>query len=823
MRKKQFGFLRWHFTVVSKEVLKAWLNYLVFNFYFFSVGTLLKTLFDPWKRQVIQKEGLGFSSGEWFTVLTFNLISRFIGAFVRLIFIFFALVFEVLILAVGLVLFLVSFLTPIISLPTYLSQAKNRKWQDLITKAKDKPLLYCIEFLKSKRGIFLFSRLGISPKQITELLLKNSSPQSDLSFKSEFFISANVSETFLNLCRTWTPMMSIISRLNLDESDLKLVLAWFDRDEEERIKKARFWDKENLLRKPSFGADWTFGYTVNLDHFSIDYSRKQSFASHLVGRKEQVERMETILCRSSQGNVILVGEEGVGKKTVVYQLSQSIREGKVYPALKHKRVLEVDVNKVVGESKNLIEAQNQFSGILAEAACAGNIILVLPNFDRLVTSAEGRVDLSPVLDRFLNSNKLQVIGITTPDLYQKYIYPVQTIAKLFEKVEVKPPDKQQAINILEKFVDGFEKGKKVLITFQAIKEAVQKSDLYISEIPFPEKAIDLLDETVVAVMQKGGQIVSSVDIDEVLSLKTNVPVGEISADEKDKLLKLEEIIHKRLIDQEEAVSDLANAFRRARLRLGKSSRPSGVFLFLGPTGVGKTQTAKVLSEAYFGSENRLVRIDMSQFQDEGASVRLLGDYTRNEPGIMIKMLRQNPFCVLLLDEIEKASAQVLNLFLTAFDEGYITDNFGKRVLLSEMIIICTSNAGSEFIRQKVGEGVKIGDLKKELIDRLLKGAIFSPEFVNRFDSVVVYKPLSREHLVQIARLMLEDLNKRLKEREVSIKITDQLLDQVASLGFDPAFGARPMRRLIQDKIESPLAEKLLRGKVKKGEEMEIII
>lgn len=809
-------FLTWHFSVVPREFIIGWKNLLVFNFHFFSTKILLRTLFAPWKRKTIEKTTTGFNLNEWFTVFTFNLISRVVGAIVRLCLISWSLLAEISIVIFGLLVFPLIVLFPILSLPTYFIAEKRRHWQKLVGKAQTEPQTFVEEFLESPRGVFLFRRLGVETKTVLEIVVRESQSGGKLS-SEPFPQSADVSDTFLRLMEKWLPLNKTISGLNLKVDDVRSVLQWFDRDEEKRQKAARFWNKEILLRQPALATDWSYGYTVNLDQNATDLMRQQPFASHLVGRDREVERIETILCRNGQNNVLLIGQEGVGKRTVVFQLAREILEGKVYPPLKQKKVLELNVGKVIGEGKTAVQAQNLFEDILREASSAGNIILVIPRIDRFLASDNERIDLSEVLARVANTCRIQIIGITTPDLYHKYLYTNSTVGKFFEVVEISPPDKEQAIEIAENFVSQFEKGRKVLVTFQAIKEAVEKSDRYITEIPFPEKALDLLDETVVSVANKGGQLITAKEVDEILSLKTKVPVGEISKEEKDKLVNLEEIIHHRLVDQEEAVVSLANAFRRSRLDLESRKKPAGVFLFLGPTGVGKTETAKALAEAYFGSEERLSRLDMNEFQDSAANIRLLGSFEKNEPGILTKLLRDNPFCVLLLDEVEKASKEVLNLLLTAFDEGYLMDNFGKKLSLKEIIIICTSNAGSEFIRGKVNAGVKVADFKTELLDYLLKGNIFSPELLNRFDDVIVYKPLEFEHLKEIARLMLLALNRKLAEKEVQLKITDQLLEEIARQGNDPVFGARPMRRLIQDKIMSPLAAKILRGEMEKGE------
>lgn len=809
-------FLTWHFLVVPKEFAAGWKNLLAFNFHFFSTKILLRTLFAPWKRKTIEKTGSGFNLNEWFTVITFNLISRIVGAIVRLCLIFWSILAEISIFVFGLLAFPLIVLLPILSLPTFFIAEKRGRWQKLVGKAQTEPLAFVGEFLKSPRGSFVFRRLGIGTEKIVEMVAQECQSGGKLLF--EFSSQpTDVSDTFLQLAENWSPLNKTILSLGLKLDDVRAVLQWFDRDEEKRGKAARFWDKERLLRQPALATDWSYGYTVNLDQNATDMTQEQPFASHLVGRDKEVERIETLLCRSSQNNVLLIGQEGVGKRTVVFQLAQKILEGRVYPPLKNKRVLELNVNRVIGEGKTPIDAQNLFEDILQEAIAAGNIILVIPRIDRFLASDNERVDLSAVLGRVSASSRMQIIGITTPDLYHKYLYSNSTVGKLFEVVEIAPPGKEQATEIAENFVSQFEKGRKVLVTFQAIREAVEKSDRYITEIPFPEKALDLLDETIVAAENKGGEIVTAKEVDETLSLKTKVPVGEISKEEKDKLVNLEEIIHRRLVDQEQAVTGLANAFRRTRMDLESRKKPAGVFLFLGPTGVGKTETAKALAAAYFGSEERLVRLDMGEFQDSTANIRLLGSFEKNEPGILTKLLRDNPFCVLLLDEIEKASKEVCNLLLTAFDEGYLADNFGKKLSLKEIIIICTSNAGSEFIRSKINSGAKVEDFKTELLDYLLKESIFSPELLNRFDDVVVYKPLEFEQLKEIARLMLLGLNRKLAEKEVQLKITDQLLEEIARQGYDPVFGARPMRRLIADKIQAPLAQKLLRGEVEKGE------
>jgi len=464
--------------------------------------------------------------------------------------------------------------------------------------------------------------------------------------------------------------------------------------------------------------------------------------------------------------------------------------------------------------------------------------------------------LTPALTRAMSETNLPIIGLTSPDKFQKFIFSNQKILEYFEKIEVSVPGKVEAMEILEDIAPYFERKTGVVATFPALKEIVNQSDRWVTEIPFPEKAIELLDDCLVYAqglpvrhpeLVSGSRFLQPEHVRQVLAEKTKIPLQELSAGEKEVIAGMEEILHKRVIGQDHAIADIAKALRRRKAGVGAGKRPIGAFLFLGPTGVGKTETAKALAEALFGSEKKMIRLDMAQFQARGAIDRLIGSFARNEPGILTSAVRQNPYSVLLLDEIEKASREVQNLFLTAIDEGYLTDTFGHVVNLENLLIIGTSNAGAEFIRQKIvssrhpelGSGsieveipkrvrndsraVNYQKLSDQLTDFVLREGLFSPEFINRFDALVVYDPLDHNELVQIARLQLELLNKRLAEKKISVEITDDLLDKIARLGYDPTFGARPMKRVIADKVEDVIAKKILAGEIKKGEKIRIEI
>lgn len=745
-----FNFLFWHYIRASKFILKAWFNFIAFAFHLFSVRFLLKTLFSPWRRVEIVSQTSGFSLERFFHQLTFNLISRSIGFLVRTILIIFGLLLAIFIFILGLFVLIGWQLVPFASWPLFLlTRPKIKTDQDS---------------LKGEAKEFVFQRLGVK----TEAELKK--------FSSE---------------------------------DIQATLKWYLEIKAIKDKKARFWEKENLFKLPSIGSDLAFGYTPQLDKYCQDLSFPPSFSHQLVGRKKEIKQIEAVLLRAAQNNVLLIGEPGVGKHTILLGLAKAIKEKKVNPALFFKRILLLDMNLILGKSPLTTEVKAKFQDLLKEAQAAGNIILAIDQIEKYI-SPQLIIDLTPVLIQMAKNTKIQIIGVTTPDNFERFIFPNEQIIKYFEKVEVYPPSKAEALEILEKILPDFEKGKEVITTFQALKEIIDQSDKLITHIPFPEKAIDLLDQLITEAHSLGKKVITEKDVDDLISQKVKIPVGSLSKDEAAKLKNLDTILHQRIVNQKEAVKALTMAMQRARLELGESEKPIGTFLFLGPTGVGKTETAKALAEAYFGSEKQMTRFDMSQpFKLE----------------LLIKEARERPFGILLLDEFEKASREVLNLFLTVFDEGYIKDTRGKIVSFKNMIIICTSNAGAEFIRGMIKNQPKISteQFQAQIIEYVLQQHIFSPEMVNRFDGVIVFKPLEKNHVEQIAKMMVDKLAKRLFKKGIVLTSEPQVYQLLALQGHSFQFGARPMKRLIAQRIESLIAQMILDNEIKKGDKIKLTV
>lgn len=619
----------------------------------------------------------------------------------------------------------------------------------------------------------------------------------------------------------------LMFEIKIEEADVAEVIEWYEHIKEYQLRhKTPFWEKEGVIG--GIGRDWSFGYTQMLNQFAKNLNTEVEFSGEVrvYGRNAEIEEIEKVLSKTGKNNVLLVGEPGIGKKTIVKGFVSRIIKGQVLPSLKYNQVFQVDTGALLSGSGQDGDIALRVKKIFNEAARAGNVILFFDNFHALVSREQGvgQVNTAEIILPYLDG-VVNVIGATDLKNYHKNIEANPGVAAAFEKVEVKEPGVNETVEILQEMIPFVENRDGVFWPFQALKESVRVADRYIHNKPFPEKAIGIVDDVSVAVAKSGQKIIFTKAIDDLVSRQLEVPVTQAEGEEAKKLLNLEAFLHQRVIGQDEAISAVANAMRRARSGIQSKQRPIGTFLFLGPTGVGKTETSKALAEAYFGSDKSMIRVDMSEFQEQSSIYRLIGSPpaagAEGEKGQLTTAVSDNPFSLILLDEIEKAHRDILTLFLQVFDDGRLTDGTGKVIDFTNTIIIATSNAGSELIRQNVIKGIGGEQMKKDLLDFLQKQGIFRPEFLNRFDAVVAFHPLTQDQIAQVATLMLDSLAKTMAEKEITLQFTPAAVQKLSKIGFDPVYGARPMRRAIQDKVENVLATSILQNKIPRGSQVTI--
>ena len=496
-------------------------------------------------------------------------------------------------------------------------------------------------------------------------------------------------------------------------------------------------------------------------------------------------------------------------------------EEKIFPELEHKRVLELHGPALTAAGKSKGEVEAIFIKILNEAVNAGNIILVLDEFPEFVESlASLGINATEIFSPYLSSNVINLLTMGDTLSYRRILENNAGLMKYFEKIEISEPSQEDLVKILEELVPEVEEayGRRTTITCPALEKISAGAIQYLVQGALPKRAVDLMEEALKEAVEQNSAFLTAEIVQNTIALKTKLPLGEIKTAEQEKLLNLEDILHQRVVGQEEAIAAIANAIRRARSGLKNPSRPIGTFLFLGPTGVGKTETAKALAEVYFGNEEAMLRFDMTEYQSGEDMEKLIGSLQRNEPGILASKMRSSPYNVVLLDEFEKSHEKIKNLFLQILDEGFFSDYLGQKINMRNTLIIATSNAGAQLIWDMVAKNIDPSTMEHEIVEHIQRKKVMTPELVNRFDAVVVFKPLDTKACLEIARLMLLRLASRLKKQNMILQITDALCVAIAQGGYDPAFGARPMQRFIQDKIEKIISEKIIREEIKPGSE-----
>ncbi len=638
--------------------------------------------------------------------------------------------------------------------------------------------------------------------------------------------------------------------------------------------------------------------TIDQLGFDLTAAARAGTLDPVIGRSKEIQRVVQILSRRTKNNPVLIGEPGVGKTAVVEGLAQHIASGDVPETLQGKRLLTLDIGSLVAGTKYRGEFEERLKKVVEEVKGAGNCVLFIDELHMLVGAgaAEGAVDAANILKPSLARGELQTIGATTLDDYRKHIERDAALERRFQPIVVEEPSVEETVEILRGIKDRYEEHHKLVITDEALVAAAEMSSRYISDRALPDKAIDLIDESASRVRirrsytppslkeatvgldgirkekeqainqqqyeyaadlrdrelkltqriseleedldqqrERDSSDVLAEDIAEVVSMWTGIPLVQIATEESERLLRMEEDLHERIVGQEEPIVALAKAVRRARAGLKDPRRPIGVFMFLGPTGVGKTELARALADFMFGSDDNMVRLDMSEFMERHTVARLVGappGYVGyDDGGQLTDTVRRKSYCLILLDEIEKAHPEVFNMLLQVFDDGHLTDAKGRRVDFRNTIIIMTSNVGSDLIRREsaigfstvndedASEKQRYEKMKDKVLQEMKR--VFRPEFLNRVDTTLVFHPLSRAHIRSIVDMMLNEVDSRIKEKEVLLDVTEGARDWLGEKGYDPVFGARPLRRVIQERLEDSLSEALLRGDFKAGDTIRV--
>ncbi|ANM31961.1 Clp protease ClpX [Acidobacteria bacterium Mor1] len=631
--------------------------------------------------------------------------------------------------------------------------------------------------------------------------------------------------------------------------------------------------------------------TPFLNEFSRDLSElaERKVFDPLIGRESELERVIQVLSRRRKNNPVLLGEPGVGKTAIVEGLATRIVEGVVPPSLLQKRILALDLSLVVAGTKYRGQFEERLKGIITELTGSDDVIIFIDEIHSLIGagSAEGSLDAANILKPTLSRGEVQCVGSTTPRDYHKYIEKDRALVRRFQPISIKPPTNEETYEILEGVKERYERFHGVRFSTQAIRAAVYQSNRYITDRFLPDKAIDVLDEAGARVKlgkstcyaeikrierdlkrvvegMKGALArkdfdeavsfhdqevtlrrqheeykqryetecnkildVGQQDVEEVISRWTGIPIQSVAQEEADKLLKMEDYLHERIVGQDAAISALSRAIRRSRAGLKNPNRPIGSFIFLGPTGVGKTEVARTLAEFLFGSEKALVRFDMSEYMEKHSIAKMIGSppgyVGHEEGGQLTERIKRQPYSVILLDEVEKGHPDILNILLQVLEDGLITDAYGQAVDCKNTLVIMTSNIGSTHIARTGGKlGFKTNDETQAFKDRrdLVLNEVkrtLSPEFINRIDEIVVFDALSEQQLRDIARIMIRRLNEGLEERKIQLTVTDEACDWlVQTTCQDRSYGARPLRRAIQRHIEDALSESLIQGEFEEG-------
>ncbi|TAL49485.1 ATP-dependent Clp protease ATP-binding subunit [Patescibacteria group bacterium] len=688
----------------------------------------------------------------------------------------------------------------------------------LVSRSGQDPLL---GFFRSSLGSEILERLGIDEdsrqyflSQTKKIVQRRTFSVDDRELLDEVYFRA--------LLQTYPEFVAFLSSHATPEDLFLRCVRFVLRLRQGRVHRERWWHPDNLARFEGVGKHWTYGRAFTLERLSAPLL--QTLPPEVTFHEEEMRALETILGKSAESNALLVGEEGAGKIEVVERLARLAEGRKSNPRLFSRRFLVF----ATGDFCTIFATREAFertlARVLAEAHRAGNIVLIIPDLPVLLAAAEAlEVNAVEILNPYLRSSDIFIVAVSNTEDFHRLIERNQELMQRFDVVMVRGGTEEEILSLLEGEVEIVESREGVFITYPALVEAVRGAAQYLVSAPLYDAAKDLLEESIVRVREERQAVLMPDDVLTIVEVRTGVPAGGVSSADAALLENLEAHLHQRIVGQDEAIRAISNALRRARAHVGNPNRPLGSFLFLGPTGVGKTETAKALSEIFFGAEGAMTRLDMSEYESADALSRLIGDSLGRQPGVLASLVRERPYGVLLLDEFEKTERLALDLFLQILDEGMFSDASGRKINARNLIIIATSNAGSDLIFDLVKRGQDPSAHREKILDTMISQGIFKAELLNRFDAIVFFHPLRLGELKEVAGLLLKRLEWRLRERGITLAVNDPLLSFLAEKGNDPKFGARALNRAIQDTVEKVVADKIIGGKLRPGSTLELTL
>jgi len=658
------------------------------------------------------------------------------------------------------------------------------------------------------RASFMLVRLGLHPELI-ETNLSADKAGGEVVWTEALRLAEVYDAQDINaglvvaaLLTTEPKLVPTLNQLKIKTADVEIVYHWLER--------LLDLDRIETPLYGGIGRDWASGFTPSLDRFASNLSRQIQSGGHHFGSLTQSTAITQLITTLSSGGagVALIGPPGAGKTSTVYALAQRLIEGDG-GRLAYRQIYSMSAGLIISAAKQQGDIERVFLTILSEAIASGNIIMALDEAQLFFNQGTGSLDLGQVLLPLVENRRLPLILTLGPSDWQKLIATYPSLASALTPIMLTEPDEAHVIDILADTALGLENQTKTIFQYAALVEAYRLAGRYLTEEAYPGRAIKLLE---LASTHPVGKIITAVSVQQAVEGSLGVKVAQAQGPESSLLLNLEDRIHERMINQTRAVSVVASALRRARAGVANPKRPLGSFLFLGPTGVGKTELARSLAAIYYGGEANMTRLDLSEYQQAGDVERLL---SADSP--FLTAVRQQPFCVVLLDEIEKAHPNLLNLLLQLLDEGKLTDTKGRVVSFKDAIVIATSNAGADEIRQHIQNGEDLESFEEAFTNNLIQSGSFKPELLNRFDEIVLFRPLNEVELAQVVKLLIVEVNKTLANQNISVTLTDEAVAALVKQGYDPRLGARPMRRMVQRRVEDAVAGQILKGTAQAGD------